>query len=83
MRVEIAGVLRRQWLNDLNALAQGQLSLWLLTAFAGAADVAAFGALGRITIVFTIILQALHRTMLSRYARAGQPRRMRRASTWR
>jgi hypothetical protein len=61
-------VLKRQWLNDLNGLAQSQVSLWLLTAFATSADVAAFGALGRVTLVFTIILQALHRTMLSRYA---------------
>jgi O-antigen/teichoic acid export membrane protein len=67
-RRDILAVLRQQWLNDLNGLAQSQVSLWLLTAFASATDVAAFGALGRITVVFTVILQALHRTLLSRYA---------------
>ncbi|HLY55548.1 MAG TPA: hypothetical protein VKS60_08330 [Stellaceae bacterium] len=68
LRRELVSVLRRQWPNEINTLVQSQIVLWLLTACAGAADVAAFGALGRITIVFGIILQALHRTMLGRYA---------------
>ena len=67
-RTEIMRILRRQWPNDLNALAQSQASLWLLTLFAGSADIAAFGALSRVSLIFAIILQAVHRTMLARYA---------------
>jgi O-antigen/teichoic acid export membrane protein len=75
MKREMIDVLRRQWPNDLNALAQSQVSLWLLTSFSTVASVAAFGALGRVTIVFTVIMATLHRTMLSRYVGLTDRRR--------
>jgi hypothetical protein len=75
LSAEMTSVLHRQWPNDLNALVQSQASLWLLTAFSSVASVAAFGALGRVTIVFTVILATLHRTLLSRYVGLSDPHR--------
>ena len=66
-------LVRRQWPNELNALLQAQSGLWLLTLFAPTIEVARYAALTRVSIVFTIILAALHRTIGARYAVAQAP----------
>lgn len=70
MRREIVALIRRQWLNDVNLLVQGQLGIWLLGLLATTAAVAEFGAFGRVAVVFSVITTSLHRTLLARYARA-------------
>ena len=70
MRREIIAVIRRQWLNDVNAMIFSQVGVWLLSLLASPFAVAEYGAFGRVAAIFTVITTSLHRVLLARYARA-------------
>ena len=74
---KIAAVVRRQWVNDVAFIFQGQITLLLIGAFGGSESVANFGALGRIAALFAIISSVLQSVILPRYARVQDPGRLR------
>ena len=77
MLAQIGSVVRRQWLNDLVFIFQGQITLLLLGLFGGSDSVANFGALGRIAALFGIVNAITQSIVLPRYARCQEPRQLR------
>lgn len=77
MEAEMRRVAKRQWLNELYYVTQGQISIYLLSIFGSAASVADFGALGRIGFLFTAPGVAMQNVVLPRFARCQEPRRLR------
>jgi O-antigen/teichoic acid export membrane protein len=77
MLAQIGSVVRRQWLNDLVFIFQGQITLLLLGLFGGSDSVANFGALGRIAALFGIVNAIMQSIVLPRYARCQEPKQWR------
>jgi len=77
MLAQIGSVVRRQWLNDLVFIFQGQITLLLLGLFGGSESVANFGALGRIAALFGIVNAIMQSIVLPRYARCQEPMQLR------
>jgi len=77
MLAQIGSVVRRQWVNDLVFIFQGQITLLLLGFFGGSDSVANFGALGRIAALFGIVTAITQSIVLPRYARCQEPRQLR------
>lgn len=70
-------VVGRQWLNEVNGVFLGQISVILLSFFGTAAGVADLGALNRIGVVFAIFGATVQSILLPRYARCQDPARLR------
>jgi O-antigen/teichoic acid export membrane protein len=77
MLAQIGSVVRRQWVNDLVFILQGQITLLLLGLFGGSDAVANFGALGRIAALFGIVNAIMQSVVLPRYARCQEPKQWR------
>lgn len=76
MLAEMRQVMKRQWLNEIYYVTQGQVSVFLLSVFGTAASVADLGALGRIGVIFTAFGAAMQGVILPRFARCQDPRRL-------
>jgi O-antigen/teichoic acid export membrane protein len=73
----IRQVVGRQWLNEVNGVFLGQISIILLSFFGTAAAVADLGALSRIGVIFAIFGATVQSILLPRYARCQEPARLR------
>jgi O-antigen/teichoic acid export membrane protein len=78
-RNAILAVVRRVTPNTLFYCVQGQLSLWLISLFASADNVAEIGALGRVAVVFAVIGSVLSGVIAPAFARCQDPIRLRSA----
>jgi O-antigen/teichoic acid export membrane protein len=77
MAAEMRQVMMRQWLNEVYYVTQGHISLYLLSIFGGVANVANFGALGRVGVLFAAPGVAMQNIVLPRFARCQEPERLR------
>lgn len=73
---KIKVVVRRQWPNEVNGVFAGQLSIILLSFFGTSASVADLGALGRISLLFTVFGTMLQSVVFPRYAVCQEPSRL-------
>lgn len=73
---ELKTIIRRQWLNELYHVFQGQIYVFLLGAFGTTESVADLGALNRISMVFAVLMAAMQAIVLPRYARQQEPGRL-------
>lgn len=69
-------LVNRQWLNEINGVFQGQISIVLLSFFGTTSAVADFGALGRVSIIFAAFGGTLQNVILPRYARCQDARKV-------
>ena len=76
MLAQIGSVVRRQWVNYVAFILQGQVTVLLLGLFGGSEAVADFGALGRIAALFGIVSAVMQSIVLPRYARCQDPGKM-------
>ncbi len=73
----IRKVVQRQWLNEVNGVFQGQLSIILLSFFGTAARVADLGALGRIGVLFAVLMATMQSIVLPHYSRCHDAAQLR------
>jgi O-antigen/teichoic acid export membrane protein len=78
MAAEMRRAMWRQWVNEIYYVTQGHISLYLLSIFGSVTNVADFGALGRIGIVFTGPIAAMQNIAMPRFARCQDMARLRR-----
>jgi O-antigen/teichoic acid export membrane protein len=72
----IGRIIRNEAPNSVFYCIQGQLTIWLIAIFGNAQKIAEVGALGRLSIVFTIIGAVMTSIVLPAFARCQEPRRL-------
>lgn len=77
IEAELRGVVRRQWLNEIYAAFQGQISVFLLGAFGTTASVADLGALTRFYVIFAALGATMQAVVLPAFARCQDPAKLR------
>lgn len=77
IEAELRGVTRRQWLNEIYAAFQGQISVFLLSAFGTTAAVADLGALTRFYVIFAALGATMQAVVLPAFARCQDPAKLR------
>ncbi len=77
-RAEILSIVKQQTPNTLYFCVQGQISLWLISIFGNTQNVAEMGALGRLTVIFTVVTSVLNSLIVPRFARIQDPKQLRR-----
>jgi O-antigen/teichoic acid export membrane protein len=77
-RAEILSIVKQQTPNTLYFCVQGQISLWLISIFGSTQNVAEMGALGRLTVIFTVVTSVLNSLIVPRFARIQDPKQLRR-----
>jgi O-antigen/teichoic acid export membrane protein len=77
-RKTIFGIVKHQIPNAVFYCLQGQLTIWLVSIFGNTQNVAEIGALGRLSIIFTVIGAVMTSIVLPGFARCQEPKRLRR-----
>jgi O-antigen/teichoic acid export membrane protein len=77
-RAEILSIVKQQTPNTLYFCVQGQISLWLISIFGNTQNVAEMGALGRLTVIFTVVTSVVNSLIVPRFARLQDPKQLRR-----
>jgi len=79
MRSEILAIVRKQAPNGLYYCLQGQIAVWLISICGSTTQVADFGALGRLSILFAVIGSVTGSLLIPRFARIQDPALLRRS----
>ena len=77
-RAELLRVVKSYLANSIFFCAQGQLVVWLVSAFGSTQAVAEVGALGRLAVIFAVIFSVMTSVVLPGFSRCQQPARLRR-----
>jgi hypothetical protein len=72
LRTKIISVVKRQAPLTIYFCAQGQIGIWLISIFGNVHGVAEVGALGRIGMIFTILVSAISALIVPRFARSQE-----------
>lgn len=78
MRSEIVSVLKKQAPHSIYYCLQAQITVWLISIFGNAENVANVGALGRLAVVFGLLSSIMVEVVLPAFARIQSPHRLRR-----
>ena len=76
-RREIVAIVRRQAPLTIYFCLQGQVNVWLISIFGNVQRVAEVGALGRIGMMFSIIMSTTSALIVPRFARCQDPDKLR------
>jgi O-antigen/teichoic acid export membrane protein len=76
-RKDILSIVKRQAPFTVYFCLQGQIGIWLISVFGNVNRVAEVGALGRIGMIFTIIVSTTSALVVPRFARCQDPARLR------
>ena len=76
-RSSIWRIVRAQVPYEIYGVFQGQISVWLITIFGSANQVADLGALTRLGIVFVVVAQVINSVLTPRLSRCVTPSRLR------
>lgn len=76
VEAEMRKIVRRQWLNEVYAAFQGQISVFLLSAFGTTAAVADLGALTRFSVIFAALGATMQAVVLPAFARCQDPTKL-------
>lgn len=76
-RRDILTIVKRQAPLTVYFCLQGQIGIWLITIFGNVKRVAEVGALGRIGMIFAILISTTSALVLPRFARCQDPARLR------
>ncbi len=71
------GIVKHQAPNAVFYCIQGQLTVWLISVFGNTKSIAEVGALGRLSVIFTIINATMASIVLPAFARCQSPRELR------
>jgi O-antigen/teichoic acid export membrane protein len=75
-RAAIGRIIKNEAPNSVFYCVQGQMSVWLVALFGNAQKVAEVGALGRLSVVFTVVGAVMTSIVLPGFARCQEPRRL-------
>lgn len=78
---EMKMIVRRQWLNEVFHVFQGQIYVFLLSVFGTTESVADLGALNRIAVVYAVLFAVMQAIVMPRYARQQNRSRLARLHT--
>jgi O-antigen/teichoic acid export membrane protein len=78
MRSEIMSVIKKQAPHSIYFCLQGQITVWLISIFGSADNVANVGALGRLAVLFMIVSSVSVEVILPAFSRIQSPDRLRR-----
>jgi len=73
-KVELKKLSAKMLPNGIFYCLQSQITIWLITFFGNANHVAEVGALGRISVLFTIFYSTMNSIVLPRFSRCQEPR---------
>lgn len=76
-RKDILAIVKRQAPLTIYFCLQGQIGIWLISVFGNVQRVAEVGALGRIGMIFSIIISTTAALLIPRFARCQEPVRLR------
>ena len=76
-RKDILAIVKRQAPLTVYFCLQGQIGIWLISIFGNVQRVAEVGALGRIGMIFTILVSTTSALIVPRFARCQNPSRLR------
>ena len=76
-RKDILAIVKRQAPQVVYFCVQGQIGLWLISIFGNVQRVAEVGALGRIGMIFSILISTTSALIVPRFARCQDPARLR------
>jgi hypothetical protein len=71
------GIVKHQAPNAVFYCLQGQLTVWLISVFGNTQSIAEIGALGRLSMIFSIINATMTSIVLPAFARCQSPRELR------
>jgi len=71
------GIVKHQAPNAVFYCIQGQLTVWLISVFGNTQSIAEIGALGRLSVIFSIINATMASVVLPAFARSQSPRDLR------
>lgn len=74
---EMIGIIKRQAPLTIYFCIQGQIGIWLISIFGNVHSVAEVGALGRIGMIFSILISTTSALVIPRFARCQDPIRLR------
>jgi O-antigen/teichoic acid export membrane protein len=77
LRTDIVAIMKRQAPLTIYFCVAGQLGMWLISIFGNVQGVADVGALGRIGMIFTILITTTSAMVVPRFARCQDPDRLR------
>jgi len=77
-RATMLGIIKHQAPNAAFYCVQGQLTVWLISVFGNTQSIAEVGALGRLSIIFSIINSVMVSIILPAFARYQSPKVIRR-----
>ena len=72
----IRKMMRQMYPNSVFTCVQGQISIWLITIFAGTSEVADFGALSRLAILFAVFQGPLAHWIGPAFSRANSQKKL-------
>src|SRR5207302_6180343 len=75
---EMIGIVKHQAPNAVFYCVQGQLTVWLISIFGNTQNIAEVGALGRLSVVFSIITAVMSTIVLPSFARCQSASELRR-----
>ena len=68
-KIEILKIVKTQAPNTIFYCIQGQVTIWLITLFGNTANIAEVGALGRLTVIFSLITSIMTNIVLPSFSR--------------
>lgn len=71
------GIVKHQVPNAVFYCFQGQVTIWLISVFGNTQSIAEIGALGRLSVIFSIINSTMSSIVLPAFARCQSPRELR------
>jgi O-antigen/teichoic acid export membrane protein len=74
---EMLGIVKHQAPNAVFYCFQGQLTVWLISIFGNTKSIAEIGALGRLSMIFSVIGAVMTSIVLPSFARCQAPRELR------